>query len=31
VGQPFYVTTDKWDAQRRIDEIVERVQAGADR
>jgi len=30
-GQPFYLTTDKWDAQQRIDAILERVRAGADR
>lgn len=29
--QPFYVTTDKWDAQKRIDQILERVRAGGDR
>lgn len=29
-GQPYYAMTDRSDAQRRIDMILERVQRGED-
>jgi hypothetical protein len=31
VGQPYHAVTDKADAGRRIDAIVERLRSGADR